>query len=321
MSDHHHSHAHANQKVLRVSLCIIAGFMLVEIVGGWLTNSLALLSDAGHMFSDALALGLSLLAFSWGSRPADQRKTWGYRRFEVLAAALNSTTLIVIAAMVAAEAVIRLVQPPKIATTGMLVVAVIGLIANIVVAVYMLKHGDNDHNLNMRGAYLHVLGDLLGSIAAIAAAVCMRQFGWWWADPLAGLAVALLIARSGWQLGKNVLHILMEGVPHHINLTTLSDEIRGISGVSEVFDLRVWSITEDDTALSCRLLIAAEYDRTQTEQITAAVEHLLRQHHINHTTIQIYTQRPESGCLNTHKNHKAPQTALTANTAFRQPEP
>lgn len=305
MSEHHSTHT--NKRVLRISLLMIAGFMLVEIIGGWLTNSLALLSDAGHMFSDALALGLSLLAFHWGERPGNVHKTWGYRRFEILAATLNGVTLLVIAVIIGIEAVIRLIAPPPVTTPGMLAVAVIGLVVNIVVAVYMLKHGDTHHNLNMRGAYLHVLGDLLGSIAAIIAAILMMRFGWWWADPLAGLLVALLIARSGWQLSKSTIHILMEGAPEHLPLTRLAEEIRAIEGVDDVFDLHVWSITEDETALSCHLNICADYSREQTEAVTAAVEALLHSRQIGHTTIQTHTRAKHRGigCLNTIHSHKA----------------
>lgn len=178
--EHRHNHAHlhtANKRVLRTSLMVIGIFMLIEIVGGILTNSLALLSDAGHMFSDAFALGLSLWAMSLGERPADLRNTFGYRRFEVLAAAFNGITLLVIAALIAYEAAGRFVSPPPIATSGMLAVSLAGLCVNIWVAWYMLKNSDTEENLNMNSAYLHVIGDLLGSLGAVAAAVLMMGFG------------------------------------------------------------------------------------------------------------------------------------------------
>ena len=216
--EHEHSHSHSgNKKVLRVSFIVIAVFMVVEIVGGLLTNSLALLSDAGHMFSDAAALGLSLLAFHFGERPGSRSNTFGYKRFEILAALLNGLTLMLIAVWIVYEAVGRFANPPEIATTGMLVVSVIGLLVNIFVAWYMHRGGDTEENINMRGAYLHVLGDLLGSVGAIAAAVLMMAFGWRWADPLASVIVALLIAKSGWGVLKSSSHILMEGAPANIH--------------------------------------------------------------------------------------------------------
>ena len=172
----HHNHSHSgNKKVLRISFVIIATYMVVEIIGGLLTNSLALLSDAGHMFSDAAALGLSLLAFHFGERPGSRSNTFGYKRFEILAALLNGLTLMLIAVWIVYEAVGRFANPPEIATTGMLVVSVIGLLVNIFVAWYMHRGGDTEENINMRGAYLHVLGDLLGSVGAIAAAVLMMS--------------------------------------------------------------------------------------------------------------------------------------------------
>jgi len=212
---HHHAHAHthtANKKVLRVSFVIIAAFMLLEAVGGWLTHSLALLSDAGHMFSDAFSLGVALWAFKLGEKETTLQKTFGYKRFEILTAMFNGLSLVVIAVLIFYEAVKRLLYPPEIATLGMLVISVVGLLVNIGVAVYMLKNSDTEANVNMRGAYLHVLSDLVGSIGAIAAAVLMMAFGWKWADPLASVFVAALVGRSGWSLLKQTLHILMERI-------------------------------------------------------------------------------------------------------------
>ena len=178
---HHHAHAHthtANKKVLRVSFIIIAAFMLLEAFGGWLTHSLALLSDAGHMFSDAFSLGVALWAFKLGEKETTLQKTFGYKRFEILTAMFNGLSLVVIAVLIFYEAVKRLLYPPEIATLGMLVISVVGLLVNIGVAVYMLKNSDTEANVNMRGAYLHVLSDLVGSVGAIAAAVLMMAFGW-----------------------------------------------------------------------------------------------------------------------------------------------
>src|SRR5699024_4582684 len=198
---HHHDHDHthgANKKVLLISFLLIASYMLIEAIGGFLTNSLALLADAGHMLSDAISLAIALMAFKLGERLASTRKTYGYKRFEILAALFNGLTLIIIALWIFYEAIQRFANPPEVATTGMLIVSVIGLLVNIVVAWIMMRGADVEENLNMRGAYLHVISDMLGSIGAITAALLIMFFGWGWADPLASVIVAALVLRSGY---------------------------------------------------------------------------------------------------------------------------
>ena len=257
----HHNHSHSgNKKVLRISFVIIATYMVVEIIGGLLTNSLALLSDAGHMFSDAAALALSLAAFHIGERAGSRSKTFGYKRFEILAAALNGLTLLLIAVWIIYEAAGRFIRPPEIATLGMLVVSSIGLAVNIFVAWYMHRGGDTEGNVNMRGAYLHVLGDLLGSVGAIAAALLMMAFGWRWADPLASVAVALLIARSGWGVLK--------------------------TAVESVHDMHIWTITSGLHALSCHIVVEGSLSVAEAEKIVAEAGHVLQHHQISHVTIQ-----------------------------------
>ena len=185
MSGHHdHNHAHGiNKKTLLISFLIITSYMLVEAVGGYVTNSLALLSDAGHMLSDAVSLGIALLAFTFGEKAANHSKTYGYKRFEVLAAVFNGVTLILIALFIFFEAIERFANPPEVATTGMLVISSIGLAVNILVAWIMMRGGDTEENLNMRGAYLHVISDMLGSVGAVIAALLIMFFGWGWAIP------------------------------------------------------------------------------------------------------------------------------------------
>ena len=215
--EHNHAHAHStNTRILRVSLAVIAGFMLVEAAAGWLSGSLALLSDAGHMFSDAASLALALFAFKWAEQAANSQKSYGYQRVEILAAALNGLTLVVMAAWILVEAVIRAFKPVPVAGGAMLAVAVLGLLVNLFVAWYMLR-GEKD-NLNMRGAFLHVVGDLLGSVAAVAAGLLIQFYGWNWADLAASAVVALLIGKSGWGVLSGSLHILMEGAPKGTDL-------------------------------------------------------------------------------------------------------
>lgn len=290
--DHtHHHHAHtANKKVLRVSFVIIAAFMLIEALGGWLTNSLALLSDAGHMFSDAFSLGIALWAFKLGEKKTTLQKTFGYKRFEILTAMFNGLTLAVIAVLIFIEAVQRLFNPPEIATLGMLVISTVGLLVNIGVAVYMLKNGDTEGNVNMRGAYLHVLSDLLGSVGAIIAAVLMTAFGWQWADPVVSILVAVLVGRSGWGLLKQTLHILMEGAPENIHTEELLEIIENTEGVQSVHDLHVWTITSNTNVLSCHIVVDGSLTVAQAEQIAYRIEHQLSHKNIGHSTIQIESE-------------------------------
>ena len=206
--DHGHDHTHgANKKTLLISFIIITGYMIVEAIGGFMTNSLALLSDAGHMLSDSISLGVALLAFTLGERAANYSKTYGYKRFEILAAVLNGITLVLIALYIFYEAIQRFQNPPEVASTGMLTIAIIGLLVNLLVAWIMFRGGDVEENLNMRGAYLHVMSDMLGSIGAIIAALLIIFFGWGWADPLASVIVAALVLRSGYYVTKSGLHV------------------------------------------------------------------------------------------------------------------
>ena len=284
----HCTHSHASNKVvLRNSFLIISAFMLIEIAGGFATNSLALLSDAGHMLSDAAALGLSLFAFKFGERKGNLQKTFGYRRIEILAATINAVTLIVIAVFIVIEAARRLQNPPEVATAGMLAVSTLGLAVNITVALYMLRGGDVRESVNMHGAYLHVLGDAAGSVGAIAAALAMMCFGWGWADAAASLLVAALIVKSGWGVLKESLNILMEGSPKGVCLDGLVAQIRGVDGVLSVHDLHVWSITSGANALTAHIVVSGELSVREAERIMAEISHEMEHLGITHTTLQL----------------------------------
>ena len=283
----HHEHSHtSNKTVLRNSFLIISAFMLIEVAGGFATNSLALLSDAGHMLSDAAALGLSLFAFKFGERKGNLQKTFGYRRIEILAATINAVMLIVIAVFIVIEAIRRFQNPPEVATAGMLAISTLGLAANIVVALYMLRGSDVRENVNMRGAYLHVLGDALGSVGAIAAALAMMCFGWGWADAAASVLVAALIVKSGWGVLKESLNILMEGSPKGVCLDGLVTRIRGADGVLSVHDLHVWSITSGANALTAHIVVSGEPSVREAERIMAEISHEMEHLGIMHTTLQ-----------------------------------
>ncbi|WP_408006267.1 cation diffusion facilitator family transporter [Pseudalkalibacillus sp. A8] len=280
---HHHDHQ-ANKKALRISFLLICVFMIVELIGGLITNSLALLSDAGHMFSDAASLGLSFLAIHFGSKQPSPNKTFGYKRFEILAAFINGIALIVISFIIIYEAYHRFVNPPAVAGYGMLTIAIIGLLINLIVANILLK-GDTSGNLNVKSAFLHVIGDLLGSVGAIIAAIFIISLGWGYADPIASIVVAVLILISGWRVTKEAIHVLMEGTPGHIDIGEIKSSLCTLPSIQNVHDLHVWSITSGFTALSCHITIDKETDHQ--EILEKASDHLKDVFHINHTTVQI----------------------------------
>ncbi len=286
--DHDHTHG-ANKKVLLISFFIITSYMIVEVIGGFVTNSLALLSDAGHMFSDAVSLGIALLAFTYGAKVASRSKTFGYKRFEILAAVLNGVTLIIIALIIFYEAIQRFSNPPEVATTGMLIVSSIGLAVNILVAWIMMRGGDVEDNLNMRGAFLHVISDMLGSVGAIIAALLIMFFDWGWADPLASVIVAALVLRSGYFLTKSGLHVLMEGTPQNVDMDDVIQTIQQTSGVESVHDLHIWSITSGLNALSCHIVVDDQMTIAESEPLLRKIEHDLEHKSIQHVTIQLET--------------------------------
>ena len=298
------------QRTLLFSFIIITLYMFVEAIGGWLTGSLALLSDAGHMLSDAVALGATLMAFKIGEKAATHQKTFGYKRFEILVATVNGATLVIIAIMIFYEAIKRFNSPPEIATQGMLIVATIGMLVNILVAWLMHRgsRGGDAHghshagsnegsqgknegkapvNLNMQSAYLHVLSDLMGSVAAIVAALLMMSFGWVWADAAASVIVAILILFSGYRVVRDSVHILMEGTPEGISLVEVEDKLLAHPQVRQVHDLHVWSITSGLNALSCHVVVDGEMSIYESSILITNLEQSLLELDIHHATIQV----------------------------------
>lgn len=272
-----------NKKVMLWTFFLITGFMVVEIIGGVMTNSLALLSDAGHMMSDSAALGFSYVALIVGQRAVSGQKTFGYRRFEIFAAFINGLTLIGISVYIFYEAIKRFSEPPEVASTGMLVVAVLGLLVNIAAA-YILNRGDND-NLNVKSALLHVLGDILGSVGAITAALCILFFNWTLADPIASMIVAVLIIISGYRVTRDSFHILMEGAPENLPTEDIKLKILTIDEVEEITDLHVWSITSDFPSLTCHVMVARDADE---QVVLRKIQQLLHdEFDLHHMTIQI----------------------------------
>ncbi|MDQ0159853.1 cation diffusion facilitator family transporter [Alkalibacillus salilacus] len=284
--DHNHTHG-ANKKALLISFLITTGFMIVEAIGGFITNSLALLSDAGHMLSDSVSLGVGLLAFTFGEKVADYSKTFGYKRFEILAAVFNGVTLVLIAFYIFYEAYGRFLNPPEVASTGMLIIAITGLLVNILVAWILMKQGDTEENLNLRAAFLHVLGDLLGSVGAIMAALLIIFFDWGWADPIASVIVAILVLISGIRVTRESVHVLMEGKPKNVDLDEVVKTIKRIDGVQNIHDLHVWSITSGQNALSCHVVVEGDLSISECQSLLRQIERHLEQQNIGHVTIQL----------------------------------
>ncbi|MCG3402780.1 cation diffusion facilitator family transporter [Staphylococcus massiliensis] len=288
MSEHHHVHTN-NKKVLALSVILIGGFMIIECIGGFLTGSLALLSDSVHMLSDTVSLLVALLAFIFAEKKANTDKTYGYKRFEILAALFNGVTLIIISVFIIIEAIKRFFYPPEIMSLEMFWISVIGLVINVIVAMLMFKGGDTKHNINMKSAFLHVIGDLLGSIGAIIAALLIFAFNVVIADTIASLIVALLILRSGWSITQTSINILMEGTPKEVDVEAVFETILTYEEIKSVHDCHVWSITSGVNALSCHATVSQDLSTSEGEALLNDIESSLKALHIHHMTIQLET--------------------------------
>ncbi|MFT9599083.1 cation diffusion facilitator family transporter [Mesobacillus sp.] len=283
MGQGHNHETSSNKKLLLISFILIFGFMIVELIGGIWTNSLALISDAGHMLSDAVSLGLSLLAIKIGEKAATVAKTYGYKRVEILVAFLNGITLLGISIYVFWEAFNRFSEPPEV-STSMLYIAVAGLIVNIVAA-WILQKGDTKENLNLRSAFLHVLGDMLGSVGAIVAGLLILFFNWNLADPIASIVVSILVLVSGWRVTKESIHILLEGSPSNINVEEVKMKLEELNGVEEVHDLHIWSITSEQPTLSGHLVVEPKVNRDDLLNIATNI--LKERFKVKHATLQL----------------------------------
>jgi cobalt-zinc-cadmium efflux system protein len=280
---------HNETQRLKWALIISALYFFAELVAGFMTNSLALLSDAGHMLSDIWALGLSLFAFRMARRPATLNSTYGYHRLEILAALFNGLTLWLIVGIIFAAAYSRLFHPPAVESHGMMIVAVFGLIVNLAAAAIL--HGGHHHNLNLRGAFLHVVSDAVGSVGAIIAGGIMLTTGWYLADPLIGVLIGVLILFSSWSLVKDSLSVLMQTVPKGIRLEEVRQTIESVEGVSAVHDLHIWAVTSDIFTLSAHAVVANGGD---FHEVLNGIEDTLRNRfNIEHTTIQLETESRE----------------------------
>lgn len=286
-------HGSGNQKRLSIALVLAGVFMGAELVAGLLSGSLALIADAGHMFTDAAALALAYAAIRVSARPADPRRSYGYDRFQVLAAFANGLSLLFIAVWIFAEGIARLLHPVEIMAGTMLLVAVGGLVINIIM--FAVLHGGDRDNLNMSGAIAHVIGDLAASVAAIIAALVVKYLGWTPADPLLSMLVAGMILRSGWMISRQSAHVLLEGTPDDFDAARLTAELpQAIAGVCDVHHVHVWMLTPEKRVMTlhARLEPDADADRT-TREIGAW---LREKHGISHATVQV----ERGGCAEPH---------------------
>ncbi len=267
---------------LRIALGLTATLLVVEVIGGILSNSIALLADAGHMLTDVAALGLALFVAWFSKQPSTPQKTFGYLRWEILAAFVNGATLLLISAWILFEAIMRLRAPEPISGGLMLGVAVAGLAVNIIAA-RVLARGSND-NLNARGAYLHVLGDLLASVGTVAAAIAIRYTGWLVADPIASILTTVLIMRGAWLLVRESVDILLESTPAHIPLPAVRGQLEAIPGIESVHDLHVWAVTPAVVAMSAHCIVR---EPAQHQHVLEHIHDAMRLFGIEHVTIQL----------------------------------
>ena len=279
---HPEQHQDQQETVLRRAFLLIAGFMLVEVAGGILANSLTLLADAGHMFLDATALGLAWGAMHLSRRSSDNRLSYGYDRFQVLASFLNGLTLAVLVLWILYEAYERIRAPQAMLPIPALIVASIGFAVNLIA--YRWLHGA-DRNANVRAAALHVLGDLLGSAAAIIAATVVYFTGWTRVDPLLALIIAVILGRGAWRVLREAAHILLEGVPKSLDLSTMRDTLAAVQGVVEVHHLHAWSLTAERPLVTLHARIAEEEEIQPVVQRLKTV--LTEKFGIEHSTIQV----------------------------------
>ena len=290
---HDHLHGVTDQKRIGIAFVIIAVFMVVEVVGGVLSGSLALLADAGHMVSDTAALGFSWAAIHFGRRPATAQLSYGYKRLEILAAFVNGCALFLIAGWIVVEAVHRFAEPVPILGKTMLIVAFAGLAANI--AAFAVLHGGNRENLNLRGAWLHVLGDMLGSVAAIVAACVILLTGWTPIDPILSIVVAVIILKSAWGIVKSSAHILLEGTPEGMSLADIKTDLeQNVTEVRDAHHIHAWSITGERHMITLHVHPAPGVPAR--EVVVAVQRRLATRFNIEHVTVQV----EDDACIDSH---------------------
>lgn len=280
-----HSHdrtAGANAKMLRWALALTSTYLVAEVIGGFAFNSLALLSDAAHMLTDVAALVIALLAIKMGKKAPDEKRTFGYRRFEILAAAFNAVLLFFIAIYVFVEAIKRFNEPQEIQSWGMLIVAAIGLGVNLI-SMRLLTAG-KEASFNVKGAYLEVWADMIGSIGVILGALAIKFTGWTWVDPVVAVAIGLWVLPRTWILLRDTTNVLLEGVPRGLQLAQVRGEIGSLAGVTGLHDLHIWSTSNDDVSCTVHVTLGSGADADTVRQSVSAL--LEARFEIHHTTVQ-----------------------------------
>jgi cobalt-zinc-cadmium efflux system protein len=271
-----------NRRPLFIAFALTASYMVVEFIVGFAVNSLALISDAAHMGTDVLGLGMALAAITLAARPATDQRTYGFYRLEVLAALANGVLLFAVAGYVLFEAIQRFTEPPEIPGVPLLIVAVIGLTINLIS--FRLLMAGSKESINVRGAYLEVLGDLLGSVGVIVAALILITTGWAYADPIIGVGIGLFILPRTWTLTRQALRILLEATPPHINMAELRASVTAVPGVIEIHDLHVWTITSGMDSATGHIVIDPTSDYRAV--LDSVLQVLREEYHIDHATIQ-----------------------------------
>lgn len=288
--DHGHSAAGKNKRQLTIVFWLTATYMIAEIVGGLIANSLALLADAGHMFTDVAGIGLALVAIRFAEKPATSERTYGFYRVEILAALTNAVVLIGVSLYILYEAYQRFKHPPEVSSGMMLAVASVGLAVNLA-GMFLLRKG-SEESLNMKGAYFEVLSDMLTSVGVIVAALIMITTEWNYADPLISAGIGLFIFPRTWNLLREAVGILLEGTPSELNIAALRESMEAISGVAGVHDLHAWSLTSGVNALSAHVVLADECEHDPVLKEVLLV--LKEKFHIDHATIQIEVRQCDS---------------------------
>jgi cobalt-zinc-cadmium efflux system protein len=306
---HNHGHSHAShdhshveplsresgQRALWRALAVTLCFLFIEAAGGWLSGSLALLADAGHMLTDASSLGLALAAGWVSRRSATRRRSYGWHRVEILAAFLNGLALIIVSVFIGMEAIERVVRPTPVHAPLLLAVAAAGFAANLVSAAMLYRAGRE--SLNVRGAFLHVVSDMLGSVGALTAGILILAFGWVIADPIIGIIISLLVLISSWTLIRESISILLESTPRHVDTESILEKVLQTPGVVSAHDLHIWTVTSGYLVLTLHIVAAEDAD---SDKVLAALsEFFERDWGITHTTIQVEKALREK-CANYH---------------------
>jgi len=295
---HHHEEEHLNSvttRPLKITLVLVLVIMVAEVIGGLLSNSLALLSDAGHMLTDALALGLSLFAMNLARRPATATRTYGYHRAEIMAALVNGTVLVLVSVFIFYEAYQRFNTLPAVKSPLMLAVAVIGLVANLI-SMFLLKRG-SQKSINIKAAFWHIIGDTLSSVGVIIAGVIIFFTGWYIADPILAVVIGIVILWGAVRIVRESVDILLESVPPHVEIEKVSAAVKAVPGVADLHDIHIWTITSGIYALSAHLSIADQTVSQSCDIVTKVNQVLAENFNITHTTLQLECESCPTGLI------------------------